>query len=122
MLISVDRLPSYMKLTVVRIGRKPVIVIALTGLVLNLMCAMVILWFYKVFPLQLVWVSGVFQLIGGGQAIVAGGVLSILSDVAAEEQRLVKIPMVHSCQTRALLKPFLQGHHFPPDAYRELIR
>jgi MFS family permease len=76
-------------LTVVRIGRKPVIVLALTGMALNLLCAMVILWFWKVFPLQLVWVSGVFQLIGGGQAIVAGGVLSVLSDVATEEQRLV---------------------------------
>ncbi|KAH8897364.1 MFS general substrate transporter [Thozetella sp. PMI_491] len=78
-----------------RIGRKFVIVLALGGIALNLLCAMVILWFWRVFPLQLVWISGLFQLIGGGQAIIAGGVLSILSDIATEEQRATMFLRMH---------------------------
>ncbi|KAH8657909.1 major facilitator superfamily domain-containing protein [Xylariales sp. PMI_506] len=78
-----------------RIGRKAVIVLALIGIALNLFCAMTILWFWEVFPLQLVWISGLFQLLGGGQAIVAGGVLSILTDLVAEEQRATVFLRMH---------------------------
>lgn len=52
------------------IGRKPVIVLALSGITLNLLCSMTVLWFWTVVPLQLIWLAGLFPLLGGGQAIV----------------------------------------------------
>jgi hypothetical protein len=64
-----------------------VISLALVGLALGIMWIMVVLWFYQFFPTILVALSSLSVLVGGGNAVLVGILLSMISDVIPEEKR-----------------------------------
>lgn len=70
-----------------RIGRKRVCGIALVGLLMKMCWDISVLWFWKTFPIRLVWISPIFLLLGGGGATAGAMVNSIISDVTTEENR-----------------------------------
>jgi hypothetical protein len=70
-----------------RIGRKKVFGLAITGIVLSQLFATIVCWFWKIFPLRLVWLAPVFQTIGGGQTVLQNMVFAILSDASDDSTR-----------------------------------
>lgn len=46
-----------------------------------------VLWFYTIFPTMLVIMGGLFTLVGGGNAVLGGILLSMVSDVIPEDKR-----------------------------------
>lgn len=45
----------------------------------------------RVFPARLTWLSVVFQLVGGGTLVVNAMVFAMVADVTPEEKRLVSL-------------------------------
>ncbi|KAG0646746.1 Efflux pump ustT [Hyphodiscus hymeniophilus] len=70
-----------------RIGRKIVFTLALSGLILSGLWSIVVLWFWKVLPIRLVWLCPMFLFIGGGQAVAGMMFFAIGSDVTTESDR-----------------------------------
>lgn len=70
-------------------GRKPVVVIAIMGLVTGILIQMTVLYFHNVFPIRLVWLSSVGIAIGGGNPVLLAIILSIVTDATAEKDRSV---------------------------------
>lgn len=50
-------------------------------------CTMTVLWFRDIFPVKLIWLEAVAQLVGGGNPVAMGMLLSIIADVTDEEER-----------------------------------
>ncbi|KAJ5174143.1 MFS multidrug transporter [Penicillium canariense] len=71
-----------------RIGRKKVLILALTGCLLCDTWVAIVCRFPRVFPLRAVWVSGLWQLIGGGGASVISMCYTLIGDVCSPEKRL----------------------------------
>ncbi|ORY57232.1 major facilitator superfamily transporter [Pseudomassariella vexata] len=78
-----------------RFGRKPVFALGLIGLTLNLIWAVLVLWFDKIFPVQLMWLGSVCLLLGGGNAVLPAVLLTMVSDVVPEEKRAVAFLRTH---------------------------
>lgn len=72
-----------------RIGRKPIILLALTGLLLEEVSARMISWWSEmgILPLRLLWLVPVFQFLGGGPQIASSMVYAVLTDIFPMEQR-----------------------------------
>lgn len=70
-----------------RIGRKPVVFLSLLGILLAVSWSITVAWFWKVFPLRLVWLGAIFRVIGGGDAVVASTVYAIMTDSVAQDNR-----------------------------------
>ncbi|KAI2470770.1 MFS general substrate transporter [Annulohypoxylon bovei var. microspora] len=77
-----------------RIGRKPVLVICLIGMVLSLLWIMAVGWFSHTLSPQLIWVSSLAHLCGGAPVLLAC-IYSILSDVIPESNRSLTFMRVH---------------------------
>ena len=60
---------SFGGLTSRRIGRKPVIILSLVGLLLNACWDIIVMWFWKTIPLRAIWADVVFTFIGGGDSV-----------------------------------------------------
>ncbi|KAI1477123.1 MFS general substrate transporter [Daldinia eschscholtzii] len=78
-----------------RIGRKPVVSLALTGSLLGILWAMTVVYFHNIFPVELIWLSSAGNFLGGGSAVIAGIVLSMIADSTTEEERAVAFMRVH---------------------------
>ncbi|OTA92366.1 hypothetical protein M434DRAFT_325362 [Hypoxylon sp. CO27-5] len=78
-----------------RIGRKPVVTIALLGLLINLFWGIAILCFDGALPVELIWVGSAGFLIGGGNAVLVGIILSMITDSTTEEERAVAFMRLH---------------------------
>ncbi|RYP52755.1 hypothetical protein DL768_002184 [Monosporascus sp. mg162] len=78
-----------------RFGRKPVIVLAVLGLVMGLLFQMVVLRFQDVFPIRLIWLSSACAAIGGGAAVMNAITMSIIVDATSERDRAVAFMWVH---------------------------
>ncbi|RYP16574.1 hypothetical protein DL765_005035 [Monosporascus sp. GIB2] len=78
-----------------RIGRKPVVVLAVLGLVVGLLFQMVVLRFHDVFSVRLIWLSSASAVIGGGNAVLTAIVMSIVVDATSERDRAVAFMWVH---------------------------
>ncbi|KAI2472605.1 MFS general substrate transporter [Annulohypoxylon bovei var. microspora] len=78
-----------------RIGRKPVFVIALFGMVLNIFWGMTVLYFHTVFPIELIWLGSAGYAVGGGSAVLIGIILSMITDSTTEEERAVAFMRLH---------------------------
>ncbi|RYP41102.1 hypothetical protein DL767_001263 [Monosporascus sp. MG133] len=78
-----------------RFGRKPVVVLAMLGLVVGLLFQMVVLHFQDVFPVRLIWLSSACAAIGGGAAVLTAIVMSIVTDATSERDRAVAFMWVH---------------------------
>lgn len=50
-------------------------------------CTITVLWFRDVFPVKLIWLEAVAQLVGGGNPVAIGMLLSIIADATNEEER-----------------------------------
>jgi hypothetical protein len=68
-------------------GRKLILLLALLGMCLQYTWVLAMTWFSTAFPLRLVWISSLFQVIGGGQAVSRSLAFVIVSDVTAETHR-----------------------------------
>ncbi|KAH8698957.1 putative adenylate cyclase [Talaromyces proteolyticus] len=73
-----------------RYGRRPVLALALAGIVLSAIWTQIVLFWPAVFPARLTWLSIVFQLVGGGNLVVNAMIFAIVSDVTPEEKRSSK--------------------------------
>ncbi|KAH7356776.1 major facilitator superfamily domain-containing protein [Rhexocercosporidium sp. MPI-PUGE-AT-0058] len=70
-----------------RIGRKPVIILSLIGLLLNACWDIIVMWFWKTIPLRAIWADVIFTFIGGGDAVTLMVFYATVSDITTEENR-----------------------------------
>ena len=75
----------------IRIGRRPVFSTALVGMALSVLFTMMVLWFPNVFPTKFIALDSAFLLIGGGNAVVLGILLSMIYDVVPDDKRFLQI-------------------------------
>ena len=54
---------------------------------LSALWSLFVIWFSEVFPVRLVWLESVGQLIGGGNPVLIALLLSMLADASTEEER-----------------------------------
>ncbi|CRG89389.1 putative protein Rv1510/MT1558/MT1560 [Talaromyces islandicus] len=73
-----------------RYGRRPILALALAGMTMATVWAQMILFWPRVFPARLTWLSVIFQLVGGGNLVVNAMVFAMVSDVTPEEKRASK--------------------------------
>ncbi|KAI1392694.1 MFS general substrate transporter [Hypoxylon trugodes] len=93
-----------------RIGRKPVFIICLFGTVLNILWGVTVLYFNNVLPVELIWLGSAGYLIGGGNAILIGIILSIITDSTTEEKRGVAFVRLHvASMCGVLLSPSISS-------------
>ncbi|CAI6088547.1 unnamed protein product [Clonostachys chloroleuca] len=69
-----------------RIGRKPILTLALTGMALEVVWDIAVVWFHNM-PIKLIWLGGVLNIVGGGNAIIIGMIFSIATDATTDEER-----------------------------------
>lgn len=70
-----------------RIGRKPTILLAIPGFVLNIIMQGCVLRFSDTIPLRAIWFSSLSWLFGGGVVVAAAVVWTMMTDVTTEAQR-----------------------------------
>lgn len=58
-----------------------------TGMMIGSAVTMLVLWFRDVFPVELIWLEAAAQVIGGGNPVAMGLLLSIIADATTEEER-----------------------------------
>lgn len=92
------------------IGRKPVIVVAIVGAVLQIVWTFVVTWFSGIFPLRLVWLGSLFGFVGGTNVINAI-LYTMLIDVTEPTERYsIPIdPLNLNSSSNQLTNPGLQG-------------
>ncbi|KAK8009017.1 Major facilitator superfamily transporter [Apiospora marii] len=78
-----------------RLGRKPVVGLAITGMCLSSLWVMMVLAWYTVIPLWVLTLAGGFHFMGGGNAMISAALLSMVSDVIPEERRAVSFMRFH---------------------------
>jgi hypothetical protein len=59
----------------------------MVGVVLSAIVMCIICWFWEVFPLRLIWVTPVFQIIGGGNSVIVSMLFTMIADVSPAEDR-----------------------------------
>lgn len=77
-----------------RIGRKPILTLALTGMALEVVWDIAVVWFHNM-PIKLIWLGGVLNIVGGGNAIIIGMIFSIATDATTDEERAVAFLRLH---------------------------
>ncbi|KAI0474035.1 MFS general substrate transporter [Xylariaceae sp. FL0804] len=93
-----------------RIGRKPVFSLALTGLIVSVLWVMTVAHFHNTLPIEAVWLGSAGQIIGGGNAVLAGVVLSMITDETTAENRGTSFLRCHvGTLAGQLLSPALAG-------------
>lgn len=60
---------------------------SLIGLAMSIIWFMTVLWFDTVFNPTMIALSCLFRFVGGGNAVLIGILLSMISDVVPEDQR-----------------------------------
>ncbi|KAB2571672.1 Solute carrier family 46 member 3, partial [Lasiodiplodia theobromae] len=68
-------------------GRKPILLLGMTGQILTYLWVILICYFHEVFPTRLVWASAIFQLMGGGHRNISALMNTVIVDVAPEYAR-----------------------------------
>ncbi|KAI5864839.1 MFS general substrate transporter [Durotheca rogersii] len=72
-----------------KIGRKPVFSLSLLGMVLSALWTMAVLYFDDVFPLWLIWFGSAGALVGGGNAVTSGVLMSMTTDATTDDERAI---------------------------------
>lgn len=70
-----------------RIGRRPVFVLAVAGLLLANCWSLVVLRFWRTIPVRLLWLSPIFTLIGGSEVVASMMFYAIGSDITPQARR-----------------------------------
>ncbi|OTB04419.1 hypothetical protein M426DRAFT_320782 [Hypoxylon sp. CI-4A] len=78
-----------------RFGRKPVVALCLFGIVINILWGMIVLYFHSVFQVEWIWLGSAGYLIGGGDAVLVGIILSMITDCTTEDNRAVAFMRMH---------------------------
>lgn len=68
-------------------GRKPVLYLGALGIVLGELWVRLVAAWSNVLPLRMVWMSGLFRIIGGGDQVFTSIAVAIVADVFSEEER-----------------------------------
>ncbi|KAL2810757.1 hypothetical protein BJX63DRAFT_303957 [Aspergillus granulosus] len=68
-------------------GRRPILLLALTGLLLEDVAIRVVCWWNAVLLLRMIWVSPAVQMIGGGSQIATAMAYAIITDVVPAQKR-----------------------------------
>lgn len=74
-----------------RWGRKPVLLLGLFGAWLAEVWIRMVCFFPDLFPLRLVWLSGAWKVIGGGDMVVSGTAMVMVADLFSEQERLTAL-------------------------------
>ncbi|KAJ5158044.1 Major facilitator superfamily domain general substrate transporter, partial [Penicillium coprophilum] len=69
------------------IGRKPIMVFSLVGLLLEEIAMRLIFFFNSVLPLRVIWATPIFQIIGGGPQIATAMAYAMVTDIVPSHQR-----------------------------------
>ncbi|KAJ5450750.1 uncharacterized protein N7458_007199, partial [Penicillium daleae] len=78
-------------------GRKPVIYLGIVGMLLGELWVRLVAFWPNVLPLRLVWLTGLFRVIGGGDQVVVAIALVMVADVFSEEERTTALFLLQSC-------------------------
>jgi MFS family permease len=70
-----------------RIGRKPILALSLTGLILEETAMRLIFLFHSVLPQRMIWATPAFQIIGGGPQIATAMAYAMVTDLVPSNQR-----------------------------------
>jgi len=70
-----------------RIGRKKTFGLAILGIILSSAWIVMIIWWWKIFPLRLIWLGPIFRAVGGGDSVAAAAIYAIAADVTTEANR-----------------------------------
>ncbi|KAI1298242.1 major facilitator superfamily domain-containing protein [Xylaria venustula] len=68
-----------------KLGRKPVVAVAMTGLLVGALIELAVVYWSNVFPITAIWASSAGQLLGGGNGVLIAVVLSMIADATNEE-------------------------------------
>ncbi|KAM7192298.1 Major facilitator superfamily domain containing protein [Rhypophila sp. PSN 637] len=79
-----------------RIGRKPVLLLAVIGCFLNDSWTRIVYWFSNTFPVRLVWLGGLGQAIGAGSPTLTSVCFVLVADVAPVDQRTTAFSYIQS--------------------------
>ncbi|PYH40629.1 MFS transporter [Aspergillus saccharolyticus JOP 1030-1] len=70
-----------------KVGRKPVIILSLAGVIMQECAIRLICWYHTSIPLQAVWFTPLFQIVGGGSQIASSVAFTVISDVFPVDKR-----------------------------------
>ncbi|KAJ5682954.1 hypothetical protein N7462_006119 [Penicillium macrosclerotiorum] len=82
-------------------GRKPVIYLGVVGMLVGEIWVRLVALWSGVLPLRLVWLTGLFRVIGGGDQVVVSIALVMVADIFDEEERSTALFRLQSCITLA---------------------
>ncbi|KAJ5205015.1 uncharacterized protein N7498_005894 [Penicillium cinerascens] len=70
-----------------RWGRKPVLYLSVLGVLLSETWIRLVCYFSDFMPLRMVWLSGLWRMIGGGDQVASNVCLVMVADIFSEEER-----------------------------------
>ncbi len=73
-----------------RLGRRLVLILFCIGTLLSLVWIVLVCYLNKVLPTQLVWISSIFLLVGGGQRVAKSMLFTIIADSVDQSSRYVE--------------------------------
>lgn len=93
-----------------KIGRKPIVAVAMAGLLVGALIELAVVYWNNIFPITAIWASAAGQLIGGGNGVLIAVVLSMIADTTNEEDRAIAFLRTHVASLCGnLLSPSLAG-------------
>ncbi|KAI0109038.1 major facilitator superfamily domain-containing protein [Nemania sp. FL0031] len=93
-----------------KVGRKPVVAVAMSGLLTGALIELAVIYWSDVFPITAIWASAAGQFIGGGNGVLIAVVLSMIADTTSEEDRAIAFLRTHVASLCGnLLSPSLAG-------------
>lgn len=102
MLNTFNRLPGFITaipfgMAADRYGRRPVLLVAILGALLQDVIMKAILWRPDLFSPRLVWLSSAALLVGGGDAVAGSMIFLVVADVAPARQRASLFFLLTAC-------------------------
>lgn len=70
-----------------KFGRKPVVFLFSTGMILSLIWIVVVCYANEVFPVETVWASSIFIFMGGGQRVLKSMLFTVVADTVDQSKR-----------------------------------